>query len=285
MNAGNAITGGASQACASGVIMRPDGYILTNSHAVDAGSSIIVALQDQRKFPAKIVGKDPFTDLAILKIDANSLAVPAFADSTKLRRGDWVIAIGDPLGLERAVSSGVISGLHRSLDELNNHVELIQTDAAINVGNLGGPLINLDGQVVGINAISKKFAQNVAFAIPIDVARDVSDKIIATGGSLPRPYLGIFMQDISALTAAHLGLPEKDSVIVRDAVMNGPGQRAGLMRNDLIRKVDGVEVNSVKAVRAIVGDRQPGAAITFTVVRNKEEEDRKVLVGTYPTGS
>jgi len=276
------INGGATQSSGAGLIIRSDGYILTSAHFVQANSTVLVGLHDKRKLNAKLIGKDPFTDLAVLKVEANDLPIATFGDSAKIRPGDWAIAIGSPLGFDHTVTLGVVSAINRSLGDLNNHVEVIQTDAAINFGSLGGPLINSQGEVIGLNVAVRNYAQNIAFAVPIKVARDIAGKIIELGGNIPRPYLGIYMQDVSAAMAKQLGLPDVDGVMVKEVVANGPCQKAGLFKNDLIRKVDGVKVATTKEVRAVIGERKPGAVIVFSVNRKSEEEDRKVIVGEYP---
>jgi serine protease Do len=284
-----AVNNGAAQTSATGLIIRSDGYILTSAHVVHADSTIVVGLSDKRKLDARLIGRDPFTDLAVIKVDAKELPIATFGDSTRIRAGDWAVAIGSPLGFEHSVTLGVISAVDRSLGDLNNHVDLIQTDAAINFGNSGGPLIDSNGEVIGIITAVRNYAQNIAFAVPTKIARETAEKIIDLGTGIARPYLGIYLQDISSPMAKQLGLSAADGVVVKDVVANGPGHKAGLFRNDLIGKIDGIKVKSTKEARAVIGERKPGSVIVFSVLRNLqtggknyEEEDRKVIVGSYP---
>ena len=182
------------RATGSGVIYRQDGYILTNNHVVGHAQNIKVTLSDKRFFEGKVVGRDKFTDLAIVKINATGLPAAKMGSSTKLRPGDWVIAIGNPMGLDHTVTLGIISALNRSLSEVNE-VQLIQTDAAINHGNSGGPLLNLHGDVIGITVAINPNAQNIGFAIPVDIAKDIAQQLVAHG-NIPRAYVGIQMTDL-----------------------------------------------------------------------------------------
>ncbi len=180
----------------SGLIIRQDGYIITNNHLIRPGCEIKVTLSDQRAFKAKLIGRDMFTDLAVLKIDANQLPVVPFANNAlqEVRPGDWAIVIGNPLGYDHTVTLGIVSAIHRSLIGLNAHVELIQTDAAINPGNSGGPLLNIHGQIIGLASAIRNDAQNIGFAIPVSIIEQVSNALIKEG-TIARPYLGVFMKD------------------------------------------------------------------------------------------
>ncbi|HMP52900.1 MAG TPA: trypsin-like peptidase domain-containing protein, partial [Candidatus Melainabacteria bacterium] len=192
-----------SRGAGSGVIIRSDGYVLTNNHVVRKADDIEVTLSDGRKFKGKVVGRDSFTDLALVKIEANKLPIIRFGKSDQVKPGDWAIAIGNPSGLDHTVTFGIISALGRSINALGSNVELIQTDAAINPGNSGGPLLNIDGELIGLNTAIQSGAQNIGFAIPIDVARDVVDQLL-NKGQIDRPYLGIYMQDLNEKLAKSL---------------------------------------------------------------------------------
>lgn len=264
----------------SGVVIRPDGYILTNSHVIRAGNEIHVTLNDKREFNGVAVGKDPFTDLAVIKINANNLAIAPLGISKRIRPGDWAIAIGSPLGYDHTVTLGIISAIGRSLADLNSHVELIQTDAAINFGNSGGPLLNIKGEVIGINTAIRSDGQNIGFAVPTDVARDVANNLMAHG-DIVRPYLGVYMHDLPSEAARALNI--SSGVVIGGIVPGGPSEKSGLGPGDLIKQVDGSEVKTSKQVREIISKHKPGDVIDLVVVRRNMLEPRKVTVGAYPT--
>src|SRR5579885_1415457 len=216
-----------SKGTGSGVIYRADGYILTNNHVVQA-DEITITLADKRTFKGKVVGRDSFTDLALVKIDANNLPAAKLGSSKTLRPGDWAIAIGSPLGLDHTVTFGIISALGRSLSELGSNVELIQTDAAINPGNSGGPLLNIHGEVIGLNTAIRGDAQNVGFAIPIDVAKEVANQLLK-GGKIARAYLGIYMHELEPSLCKSLGLQESmKGVLVARVAEGSPADKSGL---------------------------------------------------------
>jgi len=256
--------------------------VITNNHLVRPGNEMKVTLSDQRTFTAKLVGRDLFTDLAVLKIDADHLPVMPFGDSKSVRPGEWAIAIGNPLGFDHTVTLGIVSAINRSLADLNSHVDLIQTDAAINPGNSGGPLLNIDGQVIGINSAIRSDAQNIGFAIPVDVVQEVANALIKTG-TIVRPYLGVFMRDLDQRVIAGLNLP-KDSrgVLILRVVPGSPAERAGMLSGDFIEKVNGQDVTAVKEVRRLVKGHVPGDGLLFTIKRNGKLEDKKLVVGNYP---
>jgi S1-C subfamily serine protease len=269
-------------ASGSGLIVRSDGYVITNNHLVRPNCELKVTLNDQRSFNAKLVGRDVFTDLAVLKIDAVHLPVVPFGNSKTVRPGEWAIAIGNPLGFDHTVTLGIVSAINRSLADLNTHVDLIQTDAAINPGNSGGPLLDIDGQVIGITSAIRSDAQNIGFAIPVDVVDQVSSALIKTG-TIVRPYLGVFMKDLDNRVIVNLNLP-KDShgVLILRVVPGSPAERAGIVSGDFIEKVDGVDVATVKEVRQLVKKHVPGDMMQFVMRRNGKTETEKLLVGNYP---
>jgi len=271
-----------SRGSGSGVILRPDGYILTNNHVIGNADKIKVALSDNRVFEGRVVGKDSFSDVALVKIDAQDLPVARFGSSKTLRAGDWAIAIGNPLGLEHTVTLGIISALGRSLSALQNNVELIQTDAAINPGNSGGPLLNIHGEVIGLNTAIRGDAQNIGFALPIDVARDVAQQLLEYG-KIARAYVGIYMQDLDAKLAKALGMPEsaKGVVVVRVAP-DSPAEKAGLTQGDVIEKVDGKAVTTSKEVQQLVRSHKPGQSLNLLLFRNGELTSLPLKIGDYP---
>lgn len=266
----------------SGVIIKSNGYILTNNHVVGKDSRILVTLNDKRSFTGIIIGRDNFTDLALIKIDARGLPVAKFGNSKQLRPGDWAIAIGSPLGLDHTVTMGIISALGRSLDELNNNVELIQTDAAINPGNSGGPLLNIRGEVIGINTAIRSGAQNIGFAIPVDVAANVVDQLLSNG-KVERPYIGIYMQELSPKLAVSLELsPDAKGVIVVNARSGSPAEAAGVIQGDVIQRLNGSLVNNTKAVRSFVLTHRPGDILNLLVYRGHKLIRINVKIGEYP---
>lgn len=265
----------------AGVILSPDGYILTSSHVLRPNHDVRVTLNDKRKFDAKIIGKDPFMDLAVIKIEAMGLPVAKFGDSKSVKVGDWAIAVGSPFGFEHSVTLGIVSGIGRSLDQLNNNTEMIQTDAALNHGNSGGPLLNASGDVIGINTAVRNQAQNIAFAIPSDKAQTIAQDL-REHGSISRPYLGINMMDIDAQTSKSMSYPETNGVVVGYVVPDSPCQKAGFDQYDLIEKVDGQAVSSTVDVRKIVQKHKPDDVLSFSLLRKDGRETRKVKLGTYP---
>ncbi|HEY9677472.1 MAG TPA: trypsin-like peptidase domain-containing protein [Drouetiella sp.] len=268
------------RATGAGFIIAPDGYILTSSHVLRPDFDVRVELSDKRQFNAKVIGKDPFMDIAVIKIDATGLPVAKQGSSDHLRVGDWAIAIGSPYGFEHSVSLGIISGVKRAVPELNN-VEMIQTDAPLNPGNSGGPLLNAKGEVIGINTAMGKLAQSLSFAIPIDQAEAIA-KEIREHGNIARPYLGLKMMDIDADTAKNMGYPAATSVIVSYVVPQSPCEKGGLEKNDLIEKVDNVAVSAQQDVRKIIQQKKPDDAVVFSIARKDGHEERKVKLGTYP---
>ncbi len=265
----------------SGVIIREDGYILTNSHVARTDSQIKVTLNDKREFPGQLVGKDNFTDLALVKINATGLPIARLGSSKHIRPGEWAIAIGNPFGFEHTVTLGIVSAIGRSVADLNHHVELIQTDAAINPGNSGGPLLNLGGEVIGINTAIRYDAQNIGFAIPVDVAREVATGLLAHH-SISRPYLGIYMRDLDPKVREALSIPkEVKGVLVRKVAAGGPSNRAKLAPGDLIQKVNGVPVTSSKDMRDVIKAQKPGDILKITFTRRGTVSETDLTVGDY----
>lgn len=270
------------RASGSGVIYRQDGYILTNNHVVGHAQNIKVTLCDKRTFDGKVVGRDKFTDLAIVKINATGLPAATLGSSKKLRPGDWVIAIGSPMGLDHTVTLGIVSALNRSLSEVNQ-LQLIQTDAAINHGNSGGPLLNIHGEVIGINTAIRPDAQNIGFAIPVDIAKDVAEQLVQHG-NIAHAYVGIQMQDLDEHLAKSLGLSTSTKgVVVARTVPGGPADAAGLQQGDVIVKIDGQQVLSGKEVQDIVHKHKPNDTLNFLVSRNGSLTAIPVKIGDFPS--
>jgi len=259
----------------SGFIVSKDGYILTNNHVVDESNQVTVRLLDRREFKAKVVGTDPNTDLAVLKIDAPNLTPAPLGSSTNSRVGEWVLAVGNPLGdnLTFTVTSGIISAKGRSLalpgQSERSIQDFIQTDAAINPGNSGGPLVGVRGEVIGVNsAIASQtgYYSGYGFAIPIDLARKVMDQIIADG-RVHRAALGISVQNATANDAAYVGLPDIRGVLVQDFTGDSPARKAGIVAGDIIIGVDGKPVEYVGQLQQQVGFRKPGEKVKVEVAR------------------
>jgi serine protease Do len=270
----------------TGIIMRPDGYIITSAHVIRPGTSIIVGLNDKRRLPAEVIGSDVFSDLAVLRVKERDLPAAKFGSIKNLRPGDWAIAIGSPLGFDHTVTLGIISAIGRSIDDntFHNRVDLIQTDAAINFGNSGGPLLNIKGEVIGINTAIRGDAQNISFAIPVDEARKVAAQLIEHG-EIPRPYLGIYMADMNPNSATELKFPpDMTGVVVTKVVPGGPCDKAGLGRGDVLRKVDGNAVMLASDVRKLTRVKKPGDEFEVEFWRKGSTQTRKLLVGKYPNG-
>lgn len=266
----------------SGVIIREDGYILTNSHVARSDSLIKVTLNDKREFQGQLVGKDNFTDLALVKINATGLPIARLGSSKHIRPGEWAIAIGNPFGFEHSVTLGIVSAIGRSVADLNHHVELIQTDAAINPGNSGGPLLNLGGDVIGINTAIRYDAQNIGFAIPVDVAREVATGLLSPHHAISRAYLGIYMRDLDPKVREALSLPkEVRGVLVRKVAVGGPSSRAKLSPGDLIQKVNGTPVASSADMREIIKSCKPGDVLKISFTRKGILSETELTVGDY----
>jgi serine protease Do len=259
----------------SGFIVSKDGYILTNNHVVDGSDLVTVRLLDRREFKAKIVGTDPNTDLAVLKIDAKNLVPAPLGSSSASRVGEWVLAVGNPLGdnLTFTVTSGIISAKGRSLSlpgsSERSIQDFIQTDAAINPGNSGGPLVSVRGEVIGVNsAIASQtgFYSGYGFAIPIDLARQVMDQII-TDGKVHRAAIGVSVQNATANDAEYVGLPDIRGVLVQDFGDNSPAKKAGIEAGDIIISVDGKPVEYVGQLQQQIAFRKPGEKVKVEVAR------------------
>ncbi len=257
------------RALGSGVIVSPDGYILTANHVVEDADEIKVSLGENKKeYAAKIVGTDPPTDVAVLKIDAKDLPAITLADSTQLEIGDIVLAIGNPYGLSQTVTMGIVSALGRNgLEGFNQYQDFIQTDAAINPGNSGGALVDAEGRLVGINtAIVGRVNQGIGFAVPINLARHVMERLIS-GGKVTRGYLGIYLQDITPGLARAFNLPDQSGALVRDLATNAPAEKAGIKTGDVIVAFNGKDTADVASLMLAVSECSPGTAATVKLFR------------------
>jgi serine protease Do len=272
----------------SGFIISQDGYILTNNHVVGDVDKITVSLQDGRTFTdAKLVGTDPDSEVALIKIGGTGFPVLPLGDSGKADIGDWVIAIGNPFGLTETVTVGVISAVGRSNVHIAAYENFIQTDAAINPGNSGGPLINLDGQVIGINtAILSESGgyMGIGFAIPINMARNIADQL-KDGGKVSRGYLGLYAQDVTPEMAELMGMKEPQGVVIAQVERDSPADKAGLKLQDVILEIDGKKITSYDAFRNEVAMLKPGSEVELRLLRDGKPLRLTVTLGERPTAA
>ncbi|MBI3055244.1 MAG: Do family serine endopeptidase [Betaproteobacteria bacterium] len=273
-----------SSSLGSGVLVSDRGYILTNHHVVEAADEIEVALADTRRAKASLIGTDPETDLAVLRIDLKKLPVATFAQSDQARIGDVVLAIGNPFGVGQTVTLGIISALSRSQLGINTFENFIQTDAAINPGNSGGALVDSAGNLLGINtAIYSRSggSQGIGFAIPSSLAKQVMEQIIATG-AVTRGWVGIGVQDMTPELAKALNLPKVNGALITDVVPRSPAQQAGLRAGDVLVAVNNKPVTDYASTLNLIAALKPGTVAPLKVVRANEEIEFKVNVGTRP---
>ena len=268
----------------SGVIVSPEGYILTNNHVIAAADEIEVVLADGRKAPAKVVGTDPETDLAVIRIAASNLPVIVLGHAEQARVGDVVLAIGNPFGVGQTVTMGIISAVGRNNLHINQFENFIQTDAAINFGNSGGALIDTSGNLIGINtAIYSQTGGSVGigFAIPVTTAKSVMEAII-TSGQVVRGWIGIESQDITPELADSFGLGRQSGAIIAGVVRNGPADRAGMRPGDILLAVQGKLVGDTRQMLALIAQLAPGATAKMTVMRKNRQSTLDVTVGKRP---
>jgi serine protease Do len=263
-----------SRGIGSGFIITPDGYVLTNAHVVADASEVVVALTDRREFTAKVVGVDKGSDVAVLKIPGTNLPTVHLGDSTALRPGQWAIAIGSPFGFDNSVTAGVISATGRPLpdDAGHNFVPYIQTDAAVNPGNSGGPLFNLDGQVIGIN--SQIYSRTggymgMSFAVPIDLALNVKDQLLKTG-KVSRSRIGVTVQEVNRQLAETFGLDIPHGALVSGVEPQSPGEKAGLKAGDVITSVNGRSINHSYDLPAVISQLAPGSTAKLGIWHEKK---------------
>jgi len=265
----------------SGFIISPDGYILTNTHVIKGMTNIKVTLNDKRQYPAKLIGQDEKSDVALLKIEAKNLPTVKIGNPDELRSGEWVAAIGAPFGFENSVTSGIVSAKNRTLPD-DGYMPFIQTDVAINPGNSGGPLFNLKGQVVGIN--SQIYSRSggfmgISFAIPINVAMNVADQLKATG-KVERGQLGVVIQEVSYDLAKTFGLDKATGALVAKVLAGSPAERGGLKVGDIIRSVNGNEVRSSSDLPMTISSLKPNQTVKLGVWRKGQMLDVEIKLGT-----
>jgi serine protease DegQ len=273
-----------SSSLGSGVIVGPEGYILTNHHVVEAADEIELALADGRKAPAKVVGTDPETDLAVLKVDIPGLPAATFGNPDKLSVGDMVLAIGNPFGVGQTVTMGIVSALGRSHLGISTFENFIQTDAAINPGNSGGALVDATGNLVGINsAIYSRSGGSlgIGFAIPANLAKQVMEQIVRTG-SVTRGWIGVEVQDISAELAESFKLANLHGTLIAGVLRGGPADRAGIKPGDILVSVESSQVLDSTSMLNLVAALEPGKKATLKILRNRDEMSVNVNVGKRP---
>ncbi len=273
----------------SGVIVNPDGYILTNNHVISDADEITVTI-DRKEYEAKVVGKDPGSDVAVIKIDKSGLPTVNLGDSDKLQVGEWVMAIGNPFSdeLQNTVTAGIVSAKGRSLSGLGSgsrltYQDFIQTDAAINPGNSGGALVNLRGELVGINtAIVGQANVGIGFAIPINLAKNIMEQLISKG-KVTRGWLGVYVQSLDEDMAKAMGLTRVSGALVQKVVEGGPAEKAGLEKDDIILKINNTEIAGSEQLTNFVAGMAPGASIDMLVWRNQKERNLTVKLGERPS--
>jgi Do/DeqQ family serine protease len=277
----------------SGFIISSNGQILTNAHVVDGADTVNVTLKDGRSLKGKVMGTDPVTDVAVVKIEANNLPAVSLGDSEQLKPGEWAIAIGNPLGLDNTVTTGIISATGRSSKDVgvpDKRVQFIQTDAAINPGNSGGPLLNASGQVIGMNTAIIQGAQGLGFAIPINTAERIANQLVANG-KVQHPYLGIEMvtltpelkQTINSNSNSGLNVEEDQGVLIAKVMPSSPAAKAGLRAGDVIQKINGKPVKIAEDVQKSVESSEVGGDLQVQVRRNQQDVNVAVQPGAFPS--
>jgi serine protease Do len=270
----------------SGVIMTSDGYILTNNHVVDGATDVRVTLSDKREMKAKVVGTDPKSDIAVLKIDATNLPTITVGDSSKVQIGDYALAVGNPFGVGQTVTMGIVSATQRSNLGIEAYEDFIQTDAPINPGNSGGALVNDRGQLIGINtaiiAHGSAGNQGIGFAIPANMARGVMEQIV-NNGHVTRAYLGVIPQDVTPAIAKAFGEKDLRGALVGDVSPNSPAQKAGLQNGDIIVDVNGKPVTDSNALRMTISMMAPGTSVNLKAIRNGADRNFTVKLAELPT--
>ena len=276
------------KALGSGVIVSPEGYILTNNHVIDGATDVRVTLSDKREFKARVVGADPKTDVAVLKVDAKNLAPITIGDSSKVQVGDVALAIGNPFGVGQTVTKGIISATGRGNLGIEDYEDFLQTDAPINPGNSGGALINDRGELVGINTAILSHgsggSQGIGFAVPANLARQVMDQVLKNG-HVTRAYLGIYPQDVTPRMAKAFGEKDSQGIVVGDVSPNSPAKEAGIQRGDIILKVNGKPVTDSNQLRMSISMMQPGSELKLKILRDGTQRDATVKLAEMPKES
>jgi len=269
----------------SGFIISEDGYIVTNHHVIAKAEKIEVKLLDGREFKAEIIGMDQLTELALIKIDAQKLPFVKWGDSDNLEVGDWVLAIGNPLGFDHTVTAGIISARGRSVFGSTAYGQFLQTDAAINFGNSGGPLYNMDGEVIGINTAIVAGGQNLGFAIPSNLARKIIRQL-RSSGKVSRGWFGVGIQDVENELAQSFGLPEGvRGVVLTDIGKGSPAEKGGLEKGDIIVEYNGIPLSKTTQLQQLVAETEPGTDVSIKIFRNGKFLEKTVNVALRPADS
>ena len=274
------------QGLGSGVIVSPEGYILTNNHVVDGATDVRVTLSDKREFQAKVVGTDPAIDIAVLKIPAGDLSPVVIGDSSKVQVGDYALAVGNPFGVGKTVTMGIVSATERANLGIEDYEEFIQTDAPINPGNSGGALVNDRGELIGINTAilshGSEGNQGIGFAIPVNLARNVMDQILKNG-KVTRAYLGVAPQDLTPALAKEFGAKDERGALVGDVTADSPAQKIGLQKGDIILGLNGKPVADSNELRMNISMMAPDTTVKLQVLRNGTEREFTATLAEMPT--
>ncbi len=272
------------QGLGSGVIVSPDGYILTNNHVIEGANQIEVVTSDRRELKGRVIGADPKTDIAVIKVEAKNLPALPIADSSQAQVGDIALAIGNPFGIGQTVTMGIISATGRGNLGIEDYEDFIQTDAAINPGNSGGALINTSGQLIGVNTAILSRAggnQGVGFAVPANLARSVMNQLLRNG-KVMRGYLGVMIQPVTPEIAKAFNLQDARGALVGEVTPDGPAAKAGLMQGDVITELNGERVDESRALRLKTGELAPGSTVRLKVIRNGSPREVNVTLGELP---
>ena len=270
-----------TQSLGSGFIIRKDGLILTNNHVIEDAEEIMIKLNDEREFKAKVIGKDKKIDIALLKIeDKGELPIAELGDSDKLEIGEWVLAIGNPFGLGHTVTAGIVSAKGRVIGA-GPYDDFIQTDASINPGNSGGPLFNMKGEAVGINTAITASGQGIGFAIPINTVKNLLTQL-EKEGKVTRGWLGVMIQEVTKDLAKSLGLKKEEGALVGDVISGGPAEKGGIIRGDVIIEFEGKKIKKMKELPAIVANTAVGKESKVKVIREGAEKVLTVKIGKLP---
>ena len=270
----------------SGVIVSPEGYILTNNHVIEGATDVKVTLSNKKQLQAKVVGADPKTDIAVLKVEGSGYPAITIGDSSKVQVGDYALAVGDPFGVGQTVTMGIVSAMNRGNLGIEDYEDFIQTDAPINPGNSGGALVNDRGELIGINTAILSHGsggnQGIGFAVPVNLARQVMDQIM-DHGKVTRAYLGIVVQDVTPAIAKAMGQNELRGALVGDVKASSPAGKAGLQRGDIILEINGKQVSDSRELRMNISMMKPDADVKLKILRDGKESDRTVTLGELAT--
>lgn len=271
------------QGLGSGLIIDEDGHILTNSHVISGADELVVVLSDGSEYVAEVIGADPRTDIAVIKVEADELVAAALGNSDDIRVGQWVIAAGNPFGLSSTITTGIVSAKGRSGVGITDYEDFIQTDAAINQGNSGGPLVDLSGDVIGINTAMIGYGGNIGigFSIPINMVKEISTQLMS-GGTVVRGYLGVMISDLNEAISEELEYSGTNGVLITGLIDNGPAVKGGMKVHDIVTHFNGKEITDMVKFRMDIADIKPGKVIDLKVFRNGQTIRLKVKIMAMP---